>query len=52
MLKTIRERIAALIDRGATLAEVVNAKPTAEWDEARGDPTILIDRAYFSLVQH
>ena len=52
MLKTIRERIAAFIDRGATLAEVVNAKPTAEWDEARGDPTTLIDRAYFSLVQH
>jgi len=52
MLKVIRERIAALIDRGASLADVVNAKPTAEWDDAKGDPARLINRAYYSLVQN
>ena len=52
MLQTIRERMLDLIDRGASLAQVVNAKPTAEWDDEWGDPTRLIDRAYYSLVQN
>jgi cyclase len=49
MLTTIRERIANLIDSGATLEEVIAAKPTAQWDEEWGDPTRLLDRAYTSL---
>ena len=49
MLRTVRDRIAALIAQGATLEEVVDAKTTAEWEEALGDPTRLVDRAYASL---
>ena len=49
MLKTIRKRIAELIETGASLEEVIAAKPTAEFDEARGNPAQLIDRAYKSL---
>jgi glyoxylase-like metal-dependent hydrolase (beta-lactamase superfamily II) len=49
MLKTIRQRIAAMIADGASLEEVIAAKPTAEWDDAKGDPTRLINRAYTSL---
>ena len=33
MLVTVRGRIAALIADGATLAQVVAAQPTKEWDE-------------------
>ena len=51
MLKTIRERISALIADGATLADVIAAKPTAEWDAAKGDPIRLLDRAYASLTR-
>jgi glyoxylase-like metal-dependent hydrolase (beta-lactamase superfamily II) len=49
MLSVIRDRIAALIADGATLEQVIAAKPTAEWDEEKGDPTGLLDRAYLSL---
>ncbi len=49
ILKAVRERISALIDRGATLEEVIAAKPTAEWDAKLGDPLRLLDRAYLSL---
>ncbi len=51
MLKKIRERIAVLIGGGATLDEVVAAKPTAEWDAVWGDPIGLIDRAFASLTR-
>jgi glyoxylase-like metal-dependent hydrolase (beta-lactamase superfamily II) len=50
MLRTIRGRIAALIADGATLAQVVAAQPTAEWDAQYGNPTTyFVDRAYKSL---
>jgi cyclase len=50
MLRTVRGRIAALIADGATLAQVVAAKPTAEWDAKYGNPTTyFLDRAYQSL---
>ena len=49
MLKTIRDRIAALIAEGATLDEIVAAKPTAEWDAVKGDPARLLDRVYASM---
>jgi len=51
MLKKIRERIAALVADGATLNEVVAAKPTAEWDAIWGDPTALIDLSFTSLTR-
>ncbi|HEX9875342.1 MAG TPA: MBL fold metallo-hydrolase [Gammaproteobacteria bacterium] len=49
MLKVVRERIATLIADGATLEQVVAARPTAEWDETKGDPMRLLDRAYANL---
>jgi len=49
MLKTIRGRISALIDAGATLADVIAAKPTAEYNAVEGDPGMFVDRAYVSL---
>lgn len=50
MLATIRDRIAALIDEGATLEQVQAARPTAEWDDANGDPTSFVNRAYTSMT--
>jgi glyoxylase-like metal-dependent hydrolase (beta-lactamase superfamily II) len=50
MLETVRGRIAALIGEGATLAQVVAAQPTKEWDAQYGNPTtFFLDRAYKSL---
>ena len=46
MLRIIRDRIASLIDSGASLEEVIAAKPTAEWDSERGNPTLLLNRSY------
>jgi glyoxylase-like metal-dependent hydrolase (beta-lactamase superfamily II) len=52
MLKAIRGRIAALIADGATLAQVVAAQPTKEWDGKFGNPqTYFLDRAYKSLEE-
>lgn len=51
MLGTIRDRIAVLIEEGATLEEVIAAKPTAAWDEALGDPGGLLNRAYFGMTR-
>jgi cyclase len=52
MLETVRGRIATLIADGATLAQVVAAQPTKEWDERYGNPTtFFLDRAYKSLAQ-
>ena len=50
MLETVRGRVAALIAGGATLAQVVAAQPTKEWDAKYGNPTtFFLDRAYKSL---
>jgi glyoxylase-like metal-dependent hydrolase (beta-lactamase superfamily II) len=49
MLQSVRDRIAAMIEAGATLEQVIAAKPTAAWDAAYGDPAAFIDRAYASL---
>jgi glyoxylase-like metal-dependent hydrolase (beta-lactamase superfamily II) len=52
MLVTVRARITALIADGATLAQVVAAQPTKEWDERYGNPTtFFLDRAYKSLAE-
>ncbi|MCH7744167.1 MAG: MBL fold metallo-hydrolase [Proteobacteria bacterium] len=50
MLTTIRSRMMALIEKGATLEEVYAAKVTSEWDEKNGDNTGFINRAYMSLT--
>ena len=49
MLQTVRGRLAELIDQGANLDAVLAAKPTAEFDEAYGDPANFINRAFTSL---
>ena len=49
MLSDVRDRIAALIADGATLEQVIAARPTAAWDAEFGNPAGLIDRAYASL---
>jgi glyoxylase-like metal-dependent hydrolase (beta-lactamase superfamily II) len=52
MLKTVRGRMTALIEDGATLAQVVAAQPTKEWDAKYGNPTtFFLDRAYKSLAE-
>ncbi len=50
-LSTIRDRMVALIAGGADLQAVIDAKPTAEFDERYGDPSGLLDRAYASLTR-
>ena len=50
MLDTVRGRLVTLIADGATLAQVVAAQPTREWDAKYGNPTtFFLDRAYKSL---
>jgi glyoxylase-like metal-dependent hydrolase (beta-lactamase superfamily II) len=51
MLRTIYERISALVEDGATLEQVIAARPTADWDEAKGNPSGLLDRTYASLTR-
>ena len=51
MLRTIRARVASRIAAGESLAEILAAKPTAEWDGERGDPTLVVDRIYHSLLR-
>jgi glyoxylase-like metal-dependent hydrolase (beta-lactamase superfamily II) len=51
MLTTIRDRMAALIGSGATLEQVVAARPTAEFDAQEGNPASFINRAYTSLAR-
>lgn len=51
MLLAVRDRISALIAGGATLEQVVAAKPTAPWDAAKGNPAGFVNRAYTSLRQ-
>ena len=49
MLKGVRAKLAALIGAGASLEQVVAAKPTAEWDGRYGDPTRIVNRGYAAL---
>ena len=51
MLSQIRDSIAVLIAGGATLNDVIAARPTSRWDDKRGDPSRLLDRAYASMAR-
>jgi len=51
MLQSVRDRVAELVAGGATLEQVVAAKPTAPWDESYGQPNNFIDRVYTSLTR-
>ena len=50
MLSEIRDRLSALISSGATLEQVMAAEITAEWNETHGNPTMLLNRAYASML--
>ncbi len=49
MLNTLKGRLLALIDDGATLEQVMAARISREWDQEKGDPAMFINRAYTSL---
>ncbi len=49
MLSEIRDRLSALMSSGATLEQIMAAQITAEWDAQRGDPAMLLDRAFTSM---
>jgi glyoxylase-like metal-dependent hydrolase (beta-lactamase superfamily II) len=52
MLKTVRERVAGMLDRGMSVEEVIEAKPTADLDARFGDVANslgFVDRVYTSL---
>lgn len=51
MLQVTRKGISRMIDAGMSLAEVVEAEPTADFDERYGDPTIYVNRVYASLAR-
>lgn len=51
MLETSYEAIDSLVKRGLSLDEVLAAKPTAQFDEQRGNPTMFVTMAYRSIVQ-
>lgn len=51
MLRSVRNAIAPQIAAGASLEDVIASKPTAAFDETYGDPTMLVDRAYASLLR-
>jgi cyclase len=49
MLKGVRAKLTDLVRGGATLEQVIAAKPTAEWDARYGDPTRIVNRGYAAL---
>ena len=51
MLKGVRAKLAELVKSGATLEQVIAAKPTAQWDARYGDPTRIVNRGYASLTR-
>lgn len=51
MLSQIRDRIRRLIDDGASLEQIVAARPTAEWDAEQGDPANFLNRSYASMTR-
>ena len=54
MLKTVRERVAAMIAEGKSMEEVMAAKPTADFDETFGpeeNSLGFVNRVYTSLMR-
>ena len=54
MLKTVRERVAAMIAEGKSMEEVMAAKPTADFDETfgpEGNSLGFVNRVYTSLMR-
>jgi len=51
MLRIIHRRIEAAVNAGASLDEIIALRPTAEWDDVKGDPANFLDRAYVSMTR-
>ena len=54
MLKTVRSRVAALIEEGKTLQEIKDTKPTEDFDKVYGPETSslgFINRVFASLSE-
>jgi len=49
MLEDMHQVIGKMVKRGKSLEEVVAANPTKDYDEANGDSTNFVNRAYTSL---
>jgi glyoxylase-like metal-dependent hydrolase (beta-lactamase superfamily II) len=52
MLEVLKERVWQLMRKGMSDKDVVAAKPTAEYDAARGDPTLFLMNCYKGLWGH
>lgn len=50
MLIEVRKRMLAMIDQGADLDGIMAAQLTSDWDAARGDNTLFVNRAHHSLT--
>jgi len=51
MVRTVRDRIARLVARGASLDEVIAANPTADWDDELTNSLRFVDRVYANLTR-
>lgn len=51
MVRTVRDRIAALVAQGKSLEEIVAANPTADWDDVLTNSIRFIDRVYANLTR-
>lgn len=52
MLQSVRDRVAELVDSGASLEQVIAAQPTAPWDDQYGGSADrFVDRAYQTLAR-
>ena len=51
MVQTVRDRIAELVDDGASLDEVIAANPTADWDDELTNSLRFVDRVYANLTR-
>ena len=52
MLEVLKERVWQLMRKGMSDRDVVAAKPTAEYDAARGDPVLFLMNCYKGLWGH
>lgn len=50
MVKTVKDRVARLIDQGKSQEQVIAAKPTAEFDGTYGDPGRFLPALYRELA--
>jgi cyclase len=51
MLAAMKLRLSKLLAQGSSIKDMLDAKPTAEYDAVWGDPTLFISNAWPGLVQ-